>query len=127
MAKDSGPLFQPYDRGIKYTPRPRRSGGIGRRARLRAWLPQGSAGSSPVSGTCRARVYVTMTWALFFRARPLDFREPKSRGTRLSLVRPNFGSNGCVIPDESGSTIYRGLLESAPRGHDRLSAAPMTP
>ena len=29
---------------------PRRGGGIGRRARLRAWWPQGRAGSSPVLG-----------------------------------------------------------------------------
>jgi ABC-type transport system substrate-binding protein len=34
---------------------PRRSGGIGRRASLRGWCPQGRAGSSPASDTIRRR------------------------------------------------------------------------
>ena len=53
-----GPLHLPFAVGSlqKAVDGPRRSGGIGRRASLRGWCPQGRGGSSPPSDTNRCSI-----------------------------------------------------------------------
>src|SRR5205823_3767430 len=86
------------DRGIMRD-RNCRGGGIGRRARLRAWWPQGRAGSSPVLGTryC-VRVYGQHRKPCFFW-HPLPW---DTIGTRVALaLHPNCksGRSRCKCVD----------------------------